>query len=428
MHYLSLVKIKRKKLLIAELGVLKPVAYIDHQGKEHSLLAASKVIDSLTSSQKKEKQPLCLAITPKKRNHSGEEIETNPSPSIRNVVLDSPYKNLLSKAKHIELDHQGSLLLNNSWSINPIATHIATKILEEIIFVEGHKALLVLCGEIYGRLPSLDAHYEKTSTTKGNFPQCSLPHIDTRYPNVELCLMNVDRSQKLVLGTKTMNVLITSSIRIDCNEKPTIGPSSSNGFLPSRETRIFIEKTKIEEVQRMIEKKATFNEIGSRQVLLYPFDEFAQLRQLRSKFDKVSTYLCYRFSSKYTNDYRTRPFTIWTLADRSTNRDEDSTNKSVSKLFRYIATSVWKKGEEALLEQEFVVSLRDQCKPKHKIQRIYEKIDKLYNKNTSTLSIIAKKDLNRQLKKLASILSSEISKGNEGIASNIYHCFNETSC
>jgi hypothetical protein len=37
------------------LGDLKPVAYIDHQGKEHSLLAASKVIDSLTSSQKKRK-------------------------------------------------------------------------------------------------------------------------------------------------------------------------------------------------------------------------------------------------------------------------------------------------------------------------------------------------------------------------------------
>ncbi|KAG1442115.1 hypothetical protein G6F56_011200 [Rhizopus delemar] len=188
-----------------------------------------------------------------------------------------------------------------------------------MIFVEGHKALLVLCGEIYGRLPSLDAHYEKTSTTKGNFPQCSLPHSDTRYPNVELYLMNVDRSQKLVLGTKTMNVLITSSIRIDCNENPVIGPSSSNEFLPSRETRIFIEKAKIEEVQRMIKKKATFNEIGSRQVLLYPFDEFAQLHQLRPKFDKASTYLCYRFSSKYINDCRTRPFTIWTLADRSTN-------------------------------------------------------------------------------------------------------------
>ncbi|KAG2201673.1 hypothetical protein INT47_003899 [Mucor saturninus] len=116
--------------------------------------------------------------------------------------------------------------LNNSWSLNPIATHIASKILEEMIFVGDRKALLVLCGEIYGRLPTLDAHHEKTSITKGNCPQSSLPHVDTRYPNVELCLMYVDNSQKLVLGTKTMNVLITSSIRIDCNEKPVVGPSS----------------------------------------------------------------------------------------------------------------------------------------------------------------------------------------------------------
>ncbi|KAG1042607.1 hypothetical protein G6F43_011860 [Rhizopus delemar] len=204
-----------------------------------------------------------------------------------------------------------------------------------MIFVEGNKALPVLCGEIYGRLPSLDAHYKKTSTTKGNFSQCSLPHIDTRYPNVELCLMNVGRSQELVLGIKTMNVLIISSLRIDCNEKPIIGPSSTDGVLPSRETRIFIEKTKIEEIQRMIEKNAAFNEIGSCQVMLYPFDEFAQLRQLRAKFDKVSAYLCYGFSLKYRNDYRTRPFTIWRLANTSTHRDECSTNKSVSKLFRY---------------------------------------------------------------------------------------------
>lgn len=64
---------QEKKLLIAELGGLKPVAYIDHQGKKYSLLAASKVIDSLTS-QKKEKRPSFLAITPKKGNHPREEI------------------------------------------------------------------------------------------------------------------------------------------------------------------------------------------------------------------------------------------------------------------------------------------------------------------------------------------------------------------
>ena len=152
-------------LLIVETWLLSPNRYSPIGNN----IIASKVINSLTSSQKKEKQPLFLAITPKKGTILGEEIEINPSPSIRNVILDSPYKNLLSKAKYIELDHQGSLLLNNSWSINPITTHIATKILEEIIFVEGHKALLVLCGEIYGRLPSLDAHYEKLLLRKATF-------------------------------------------------------------------------------------------------------------------------------------------------------------------------------------------------------------------------------------------------------------------
>ncbi|KAI7903287.1 uncharacterized protein BX663DRAFT_486017 [Cokeromyces recurvatus] len=64
MHYLSLVKIKEKKRLIAGLGDLKPVAYIDHEGKEHSLLAASKVIDSLTSSQKKKREKGKTAVIP----------------------------------------------------------------------------------------------------------------------------------------------------------------------------------------------------------------------------------------------------------------------------------------------------------------------------------------------------------------------------
>lgn len=98
------------------------------------------------------------------------ETETNPSPSIRSVVLDSPYKNLLSKANYIELDHESSFFLNNSWFINPIATHIATKILEEMILVEEHKALPVLCDEIYGRLPSLVHTTKKNLLRKATFP------------------------------------------------------------------------------------------------------------------------------------------------------------------------------------------------------------------------------------------------------------------
>ncbi|KAG1170782.1 hypothetical protein G6F70_000744 [Rhizopus microsporus] len=65
-----------------------------------------------------------------------------------------------------------------------------------------------------------------------------------------------------------------------------------------------------------------------------------QLRQLRSKFDRLSTYLYHRFSSKFTNDVQTRPWTIWTIADRSHNQDRDSSAVAASKLFKHIATQV----------------------------------------------------------------------------------------
>ena len=55
--------------------------------------------------------------------------------------------------------------------------------------------------------------------------------------------------QKIVLGTKIMNILFTSSIRLDNNECPIIGASSSNGFIPSRDTRIFVDKHKLQDIK-----------------------------------------------------------------------------------------------------------------------------------------------------------------------------------
>ncbi|OAD71676.1 Homeodomain-like DNA binding domain-containing transcription factor [Phycomyces blakesleeanus NRRL 1555(-)] len=55
----------------------------------------------------------------------------------------------------------------------------------------------------------------------------------TKYPNVELFIVEKYNNHKLELGTKTMNVLITSSIQIDKNQSPAVGPSSTNGFSDS---------------------------------------------------------------------------------------------------------------------------------------------------------------------------------------------------
>jgi hypothetical protein len=155
-----------------------------------------------------------------------------------------------------------------------------------------------------------------------------------------------------------MNILFTSSIGHDNNECPIIGVSSSNGFIPSRDTRIFVDKHKLQDIKSLIQR-APFNEIELlHQRQLYPFDKYSQLRQVRSKFDRPSTYLCYQFSSKYTNDICSRPLTIWTLADRSRNQDRDFSGVATSKLVRHIASKVWKKGAEASLDQNTVASLR----------------------------------------------------------------------
>ncbi|CAO0803726.1 unnamed protein product [Mucor circinelloides] len=78
---------------------------------------------------------------------------------------------------------------------------------EEAVCLERDKSLFVLGGDIYSRLPSLDAHYEKTSSTKRNIPQPSLPRTDTRYINsqspkhAKILILSECRCSKMSLHT-----------------------------------------------------------------------------------------------------------------------------------------------------------------------------------------------------------------------------------
>ena len=97
------------------------------------------------------------------------------------------------------------------------------RLLEVMIITEKKKALLILGGELYSRLLSSDEHYEKTvSVNKENTPESSLRSIDTRYENIEMNLIDDDNSKTVVLRTKTMNVLFTSSIRLDNSDKQSL--------------------------------------------------------------------------------------------------------------------------------------------------------------------------------------------------------------
>lgn len=79
-----------------------------------------------------------------------------------------------------------------------------------------------------------------------------------------------------------MNALITSSIRIDADEISTIGASSSNGFKPTKATQIFVQQSQLEYFTKSFGLQLhqwEANDFSQR--LLYPFYQYAQLRQLR---------------------------------------------------------------------------------------------------------------------------------------------------
>ncbi|KAL4215166.1 hypothetical protein AB4K20DRAFT_1862428 [Rhizopus microsporus] len=59
-------KEQEKKLLIAELGDLEPVVYVDCEGEEHHLLTAPKVISNMATLEA-ENQPSSFIFIPKKR-------------------------------------------------------------------------------------------------------------------------------------------------------------------------------------------------------------------------------------------------------------------------------------------------------------------------------------------------------------------------
>lgn len=126
----------------------------------------------------------------------------------------------------------------------------------------------------------------------------SLPSGKTRFRKLEIVILkNNDNSEQLVLGTKVMNCLITSPIRVHIDEAPTIGASSCSGYRATKNMQIYLLQTVLQGLMDWIGKQIVLSTTSTQQ-LLHPYDEHVELRELRSKFDRLSTYLCCRSSSE----------------------------------------------------------------------------------------------------------------------------------
>ncbi|PHZ08694.1 uncharacterized protein RHIMIDRAFT_247616 [Rhizopus microsporus ATCC 52813] len=137
-------------------------------------------------------------------------------------------------------------ILNIDWIRRPWMHVFCARAMERLILANRREGLLANCAEMYSRYPTLDAHHEQTKIKRYQSLNITLPHPTTKYPNVELFIVEKDNSLKSELGTKIMDVLISSFIRIDKNQPPAVGPSGTNEFSVSKDTIIFIRRSFIE--------------------------------------------------------------------------------------------------------------------------------------------------------------------------------------
>ncbi|KAI8370406.1 uncharacterized protein BYT42DRAFT_623222, partial [Radiomyces spectabilis] len=128
-----------------------------------------------------------------------------------------------------------------------------------------------------------------------------------------------------------------------------------------------------------------------------------QLKQVRSKFDHLSTYTMCSASSNLASRLEMQPTTIWTLSDQSNGPATMSQVKVASLLFRAIAIQVIHYGRDAhLTRSEFkeIASFAE----KSAVSVIINNIESLFS-NDPLNRIIGNTLLNSQLVDLAAIVA-----------------------
>ncbi|KAI8381122.1 uncharacterized protein BYT42DRAFT_479666, partial [Radiomyces spectabilis] len=136
------------------------------------------------------------------------------------LIHCSPYRNMLMKMHHFNLNDDVAALLNKDWMHVPriksaCAQVLAGATLLNIVTIE---AILLNTIEVYGRTKNVDIHREIFTAEDS-----TLPPKSPLYPNVGPCVRSTRDGRKLIIGTQSCSALVTSTLRLDCERDPDVG-------------------------------------------------------------------------------------------------------------------------------------------------------------------------------------------------------------
>ncbi|KAF9430532.1 hypothetical protein BGZ94_006327 [Podila epigama] len=202
---------------------------------------------------------------------------------------------------YVELNEDICEVLNRDWQFSPRMRFSCATILAGCVLINGKNGEAVIANtvEVYGRQTTVDLHREPIGTIKGQPVTTSLPpSINKPYRKVWPCTVQAIDGKRLVIGTKSFDALITSSLRLDSKLEPCLGASTPTFVLEDKSsslaTKILLDKESLQAGLKMA-KDATTCSISSSD-LLY------QLRQLKTKFFDASTFYLCRASSFFAEN------------------------------------------------------------------------------------------------------------------------------
>lgn len=288
--------------------------------------------------------------------------------------------------------------LNGDWSLYPELKYATSLAFAGGILVDGQAAIMMNTVEPYGRDAVSEAHFERRLEGSPS----SYPRKEGLYGYLGVFLLPSSESGKkqLVIGTRSCNVLVTSSMRLDISSI-NVGAFTRH-FEPSDNTRIFLTIAGLKHAGEALVDK-TLNQSQTMPALF-------QLKQVRSKFHRLSTYGMCRASSSFSRLLQYQPTTIWTLCEQDSNQQTDSAAKLASRVFRVIALEVIKHGPEARLVLKDVKEIVDRVQPGTRVAKTLQRIVQFED---DPVMIIGNQALNNSLTELADILATSITSSNK---------------
>ncbi|KAF8981756.1 hypothetical protein BGZ46_002324 [Entomortierella lignicola] len=410
-----------------ELG-LRPVILSDDQGVEQACLTNQNTLQKLVNRPLSSTIVKTVVDSNKKRNTDPcESCSAKVSPELETLLSSSPVSKMLLTRTYTELDDKHCQILNTEWTFLKGLRFACARLLSGAIMLNtiNGEAIILNTVEAYCRDRTLDAHREIMIASMGEAVDTSLPdsglcHYKYIWPRTVYFFENQPR---LIVGTKSCNILVTSSLRLDVNgeKRNSLGGTTMSFKLSddrsSRGIRIFLDEKSIEQAHIL----ATDREAWTVDLE----DQMTSLRQLRSQFDESTTYSLCRASGPFTTSRCRQPFTIFTLAT-SDRFQSFGKIKTIATLFNEIAKEVLGHGINGRLKlkfvqdaQKFYGTVNDDDKTIRKTNQLNKialhEIINLFGSGSDSLVIIGNSDLNKHLEVLANSLS--LNEANEKASS-----------